>query len=190
MADDKRTLLDNIHLAEPGVEVYTLADVSMVNAHHALDSRWGWRTVPTATTGRITKVTRYSVFFEMDIPNDNGKPVTRLKIASGSESLGDIAIFEGSFRRLGEVPEGAISPDDPRIEWLWNDAARLAERMNHCSEYDRMCDLLGIPGRERKIGVALDVDGIKVKADVIARSKGEAERKLRETLLVNLGGER
>jgi hypothetical protein len=85
-------------------------------------------------------------------------------------------------RKLGEAPEAAISPDDPRIAWLWEDAAKLANRMGHCSTYDSMCDKLGIPGRERDFTVSHEVNGITGTFKVKARSQKLAEAQVAEAL--------
>lgn len=84
-------------------------------------------------------------------------------------------------RPLGEIPEGGISPDDPRIQWLFEDAGRMANRLGLCKDYDRMCEALGVPGRVRNFTVKVAVaDGIEITAKVQARSKVQAERRIIE----------
>lgn len=84
-------------------------------------------------------------------------------------------------RRIGEVPEGGIDPDDPRVAWIFEDAGRLADRLGLCKDYDRLCDALGAPGRVRTFTIKLvSADGIEITAKVDARSKRQAEQKLRE----------
>lgn len=78
-------------------------------------------------------------------------------------------------RKLGEVPEDGIAPDDPRIAWLWEDAAKLATRQGHCSTYDKMCDSLGIPGRPRQFTVKRNVNGFDISKKFTATSKKLAE---------------
>lgn len=86
---------------------------------------------------------------------------------------------EGGFRLLGEAPEGMISADDPRLDWLWRDAARVADIEGHCAEYDALCDMLGIPGRERSFSVRVEVaPGVELRGRVVARSEAEARRVL------------
>lgn len=83
-------------------------------------------------------------------------------------------------RALGQVPEGGISQDDPRIAWLFEDAARLADRLNLCADFDRVADGLGIPGRMRTFTITFEpTDGVKLTAKVEARSRRQAEAKLR-----------
>jgi hypothetical protein len=93
------------------------------------------------------------------------------------------SVVEASFsadpserpRKLGEVPEGSIPVDDPRIAWIWEDAAKVATRSNHCGEYDKLCDELGIPGRERSFTVNREINGFKVSKSFKARSRKLAE---------------
>lgn len=82
---------------------------------------------------------------------------------------------EGMPRKLGEVPEGMISPDDPRLAWLWEDAAAVANRANHCSEYDKLCDQLNIPGREREFTVTRKLGEMRATFKTKARSRRAAE---------------
>lgn len=85
-------------------------------------------------------------------------------------------------RKLGTVPEGGIEPDDPRIAWIFEDAAKLAKNYGYCGIYDEITDRLSIPGRVRDIRVSLTVDGLSITATVQARSTKEAELKVREKL--------
>lgn len=79
-------------------------------------------------------------------------------------------------RQIGEAPEGGISIDDPRIAWIWEDAAKVATKARHCAEYDRLCDELGAPGRERNFTVKRTVNGFEVSKKFKATSKKHAER--------------
>jgi hypothetical protein len=86
-------------------------------------------------------------------------------------------------RLIGEVPAGALSPEHPGIAWIFDDAARLADRLGLCSDFDRLCDALNIPGRVRTFTVdVFSADGIKVTAKVEARSQRLAEQRVREQL--------
>lgn len=86
-------------------------------------------------------------------------------------------------RQVGAVPEGAIPPSHPGLDWLWEDAARLAERFGFCAEFDHLTDALGVPGRERTFRITmLNEDGIRIGASVTARSRALAEAKIRERL--------
>jgi len=84
-------------------------------------------------------------------------------------------------RQVGEIPEGSIAPDDPRIAWLFEDAGRLAERLGLCRDYDRLCDALGAPGRVRTFTMkfADSENGVEITAKVQARSRKQAETILR-----------
>lgn len=85
-------------------------------------------------------------------------------------------------RALGEVPEGMIGPDDPRIAWLWDDAAKFATQKGYCEQYDKLADALDIPGRERNFTVVRNLDGLEVSVKVKARSRKLAEALLAEKL--------
>lgn len=105
-------------------------------------------------------------------------------------SAGGGAVFQIPFdrvrpvpRMVGEIPEGGIPPEHPGLQWLFEDAARMADRLGLCADYDRICDALGIPGRLRTFNVTiLSADGIKVTAEVQARSRRLAEQRVREQL--------
>lgn len=87
-------------------------------------------------------------------------------------------------RMIGEIPEGGISPEDPRIAWLFEDAGRMADRLGLCRDYDRLCDELGIPGRVRTWNITvMSAAGIEVTAKVEARSRRLAEQRVREQLM-------
>lgn len=84
-------------------------------------------------------------------------------------------------RRIGTVPDGSIAADDPRVAWIFEDAARMADRLGLCADFDRLCDALGYPGRERTFTIKLaDADGVVVTAKVQARSKSLARARLAE----------
>jgi len=84
-------------------------------------------------------------------------------------------------RRVGAVPPGDIEADDPRIAWLFEDAARLATRLGLCGDFDRLVNALGAPGRPREFTVKVASEpGLEVTAKVTARSRREAERLLIE----------
>lgn len=98
--------------------------------------------------------------------------------------LREIARFP---RMLGERPADGIDIDDPRIQWIFEDAGRLANRLGYCSTYDRIMEQLGAPGRERTFTIKMAVgDGFEVTAKVTARSKRLAEAKLRGELTGDL----
>lgn len=86
-------------------------------------------------------------------------------------------------RSIGEVPTGALSPEHPGIAWLFDDAARLADRLGLCGDFDRICDALNIPGRVRTFTVdVFSAEGIKVTAKVEARSQRLAEMRVHDQL--------
>ncbi len=86
-------------------------------------------------------------------------------------------------RMIGVVPAGGIPADHPGLEWLFEDAARMADRLDLCRDFDRLCDALGIPGRIRTFTVSLlSEDGLTVTAKVEARSMALAQQKVRDRL--------
>jgi hypothetical protein len=88
-------------------------------------------------------------------------------------------------RPLGQVPEGSIPADDPRIAWLFEDAMRLADRLGLCSDFDRIADALGVPGRTRTFNIKVAVaEGIEITAKVEARSKKQAQQIILEQMRV------
>lgn len=106
----------------------------------------------------------------------DGGPVIRLNRDS-------IRPIDASYRSLGQVPEGAISPTDPGLAWLWIDAARVAAKSGHCRQYDDLCDQLGIPGREREFEIDLKLsDEVVIRGKVTARSRKLAEELLRQQI--------
>lgn len=81
------------------------------------------------------------------------------------------------LRKLGETPpDGAISIHDPHLQWIWEDMATFAEQQNWCSEYDKLADKFGIPGRERNFTVKLTINGLDIATKIKARSKDLAEK--------------
>lgn len=90
-----------------------------------------------------------------------------------------VAPKDRPLRYLGDAPDGAVALDDPGLDWFWRDAAKAADLSGHCREYERLCEILGIPGRERIFNVQIEVaDGINIQGRVKARSRREAERSL------------
>jgi hypothetical protein len=85
-------------------------------------------------------------------------------------------------RLVGHTPLGAIAPTDPRVEWIFEDAARMADRLGLCRDYDRLCDALGWPGRIRTWAIkaaGLDEDGVvEVVVKVKARTRAQALEKI------------
>jgi len=101
----------------------------------------------------------------------------------GGEFLVPVEMVEGPLRPLGEVPEGGISADDPRLDWLWEDAERVANISGFCREYDKLLKTLNLPGRLRTHTVKMATgDGIEVVAQVKARSMRQAEERLRQQM--------
>lgn len=101
----------------------------------------------------------------------------------GAEFLIATENVEGPLRPLGEVPPGGISADDPGLDWLWEDAERVANISGFCAEYDRLLKALDLPGRLRTHTVRMaSADGIEIVAKVKARSLRLAEEKLRQQL--------
>jgi hypothetical protein len=77
-------------------------------------------------------------------------------------------------RKLGEVPEGGISPNDPGLKWLWEDAAKLAKDEGYCGVYDTLCAKLGIPGRPKNYSASIRVGNVLMIGKFLCHSKEEA----------------
>jgi hypothetical protein len=83
-------------------------------------------------------------------------------------------------RRLGDPPADGLDVEDPRIAWIFEDAAKLADRLGLCNDYDRLADQLGLPGRERDFKITFDgaEAGVSLTATIRARSRRQAEARL------------
>lgn len=85
-------------------------------------------------------------------------------------------------RKLGvrpaeeDWPEGVelIDVDHPGIQWLFDDLGAYADGKGWCSEYDRLCRDVGIPGRPQDYNVTRTLNGIQIRATIKARSQQEA----------------
>ncbi len=77
-------------------------------------------------------------------------------------------------RLLGHTPEGALPPDDERVAWIFKDAARMADRLGLCKDFDRLVDALGFPGRMRTWKIVSENETMKATLEVEAHSRAEA----------------
>ena len=118
---------------------------------------------------------------ELQITSRARGPMVNVKLPpSGSVFSIERAKLRHVTRSIGEVPDGGIAVDDPRIAWMFEDAGRLADRLGLCRDYDRLCDALGAPGRLRTFTLKFETaQGIEITAKVLARSKKLAEETLR-----------
>lgn len=130
--------------------------------------------VPAGTVVTIEKETSKYVYVDFDEPIGQRRG-GRIEVDQASRFLVPEDPNAPKPRPLGTVPEGSIGPDDPRVAWLWEDAARIATREGHCGVYDKITDELGIPGRVRTFSRTKTVNGISVSATIRARSTQEAE---------------
>ena len=85
-----------------------------------------------------------------------------------------LSIVSEEKRKLGVPPEGALDAHDDRVRWVFEDAARMADRLGLCSDFDRLCNALGFPGRLRKWKIESEAAGMKVTVEVEAHSRREA----------------
>jgi hypothetical protein len=132
--------------------------------------------VYSGLTGEVTRVTtnKYLVKFPVD-PDRNAQyyspGATAASVWVDKSEVSPADPDAPKPRKLGDVPEGDISPDDPRLAWLWADAAKAATQARHCAEYDTLCDKFGIPGREREFTVNYNIGDLKVSAKIKATSQ-------------------
>lgn len=148
----------------------------------AIRAGWGWR-------ARSQGQHDYSKGDEFEVTSvrSGGRTVNVRPLAKHDTAVFkmDVADLRLVPRRVGQVPPGGIAPEDERIAWIFEDAARMADRLGLCSDFDRLCDALGLPGREREFTVQVArAEGITVTARVVARS-----RKLAEAAVRGLGGQ-
>lgn len=84
--------------------------------------------------------------------------------------------------------EGDIAIDDPRIAWIWKKAARLADDLDFCEEYDNIAAKLGVTPRARERSVVVrfpDTDGVSTEpmwVTVLAATDDEAIDKAKALL--------
>lgn len=168
MTTETATTLDNLFL---GQEVALNKEVSFSQ------SVGGWyngRSYPENQIGVVSRI--YTGVVHVKFPDGN---IASNKTLTFSVSKDDLKLADPNAprpRQLGEAPEGDyISPDDPRISWLWADAAAFADEKGYCSYYDKIADGLNIPGRERDFKVVRDIGGMEAKFTVKARSRKLAE---------------
>lgn len=141
---------------------------------------YGSRLFARNSSAEVTAVRRLTITVRHEATGYSyNVPRTSLKTPNGEVWTPPVKVPP---RKLGTPPEGGISPDDPRIAYLWEDAAKLANRLSFCGEYDQITEKLGIPGRERDIDVSIKINGIDVRTTVKARSKNEAEALVKEKL--------
>jgi hypothetical protein len=158
-----------------GDEFTLLKDVSGT----PIGNSYGTATIEEGSTVSLTRTGPSSVWVRGTRARNRGwdsEFVTiPLGIADAAEYLGGVDPNRPIPRKLGEVPEGGIAPDDPRLAWLWEDAGKVATKAGHCKTYDDLCDQLGIPGRERDFTVKRTLKGFEVSKKFKARSKKQAE---------------
>lgn len=149
-----------------------------VDATGETPNYYGRRTAQKGAKGQVTRVysQRVIVRFKMSELNWGGNQ------GEVSITIPRSAVFKGDQPEpLSKVPEGAISPDDPGLEWLWTRAAQVADAAGHCSEYDKLCDILGIPGREKEHTITINLSGgLKVTGKAKATSRAKAEAIIRQ----------
>jgi len=148
-----------------------------VNSHN-------FKTFQKGTTGVITVVRKNTI--GVTLPYDEktnyvfSVPRSVLETPNGEVWT---PVVKPATRKIGDKPEGDhLDKDDPRIQWIFEDAARVAKNSGHCWEYDNLCDRLGIPGRLRDIEVKTTINGLSIVSTVKARSKDEAEKIVKEKI--------
>lgn len=97
-------------------------------------------------------------------------------------------------RKLGEKPADTasmtyIGVDHPGIQWLFDDMGQFADEQDWCSQYDDLCDELGIPNRGELFDVEADVNGVVVSAEFRGQNYGDAKEKFLEHLRLAATGD-
>jgi len=96
-------------------------------------------------------------------------------------ALERVSYFQSQAERLGRP----ISDfQDGRLEPLWEQASRQADAEGFCSEYERMCDAFGIPGRERDYSVDVEVTLTRtITVSATGRDEDQAAESIDEDLI-------
>lgn len=140
-------------------------------------------TAPGAGSGRSEWMKKDEEVEVRHVYKDGSIKVRSTLYGSRREVVLQPGNFSAPLRPLGQMPEGAISPDDPGLDWLWEDAQRVADMSGFCTEYDRLLNVLKVPGRLRMRTVRIaSADGIEIQAKIMARSQRQAEQRLRDQL--------
>ena len=130
---------------------------------------WGSRFIRKGSAGVVTSQAKYQV---VSVKFDGEDSVVRVPLGL----LAPEDINAPRPRRLGEPPDGMLSPLDPRLSWLWDDAAKMANQKGLCSQYDSFVLALGVPGRPKNYTVTTKINGFTAKIIVKARSQAEADK--------------
>lgn len=85
-------------------------------------------------------------------------------------------------RRRGTPPEGMIAPDDPRLEWMWDDISEYAQDSQYCDVFDKVLRELHLPPRKRKFHAVGDLNGLNITAQIMAKNQREANEELARRL--------
>jgi len=146
---------------------------------------YSWDSVKAGEQGVVTSVkSRNSIRVKFEhatyvrdiyVPGDQIEPLD-------PETLARMEAEKAEAEKAFTPQEGDILPEDPRLAWLWRAAAREATNSNHCGEYDKICDKLGIPGRERDFSISFTVGGLVMNTRVSATSKKLAGEKVLDTV--------
>lgn len=141
---------------------------------------YGGRTFHSGMIVRVTRVNTDTVMIRGHFPG-RGEFSGLAYIDQLSRSV-EVDPNAPKARSLGDVPEGGISPDDPHLKWLWEDAAKLAQQRGYCQQYDALCNALGIPGRPRNRKVTITIGKVKMTGSFMATSAVEANAMFRAEL--------
>jgi hypothetical protein len=169
---------------------FTKGQIATTNVTQSLrpnGATWGGSTrIASGTSVTVTSTTKYRVRARVGDPKTGtvfNFPRTSIAAPNG-EAYDEAAIAaKPKPRKIGEKPEGDhIALDDPRIQWIFKDAARVAQNAGHCRTYDELCDKVGIPGRERDIYINTTINGLSISATIRATSQKAAEALLKAKL--------
>jgi hypothetical protein len=154
---------------------------------HPLGSYWlNARRIPAGSEVTVTSTTKNVVRARFGDPKDGtvfNFPREAITAANGEAYDAAAAAAKPKPRKIGEQPEGDhIALNDPRIQWIFKDAARVAQNAGHCRTYDELCDKVGIPGRERDIYINTTINGLAISTTVRATSLKAAEALVKEKL--------
>jgi hypothetical protein len=95
--------------------------------------------------------------------------LAQARIDELTQSLGEATRTRDYWIQVAQAP---IALNDSRLSDAWERAGEIATEEGFCAEYDRMCERIGIPGRERDWSVPVDVS---MTFNVIVRGRSASD---------------
>lgn len=140
-----------------------------------------YRNVPAGTVGVITRVATTSVVVRFE--DYAAEPFSIWVNIAYLNATDRVARGDGR-RKLGTKPEGDeyLSPNDPRLEWFWDDVSTIANASSYCNEFDLVIRKLGLPPRKREYTARGNLGSFELTRTYLARSQADANKMLADDL--------